>query len=460
MKKNLILLFMLFCITLFLPLYAQESTSDESAEYADPGVYSEPDENINEIRNRARVDTSLDGDQQPEKQDVFGEGFQPERQKINYSHTRQHFEIGFNFDFASHNNSFATGDLFQRNLVIDLNKFKNNVPNSGYSAHLDGGSGFYVDIKNINISEGLWDFGFFMGVDSYANMNIPKSLIILMADGNIKQHFFKGTISTSAAVFTDAGLSGSAQYGKLRLGLKPALFAPLIFIPKSGITYTLDTEKYVKLTTSGEISMYSPLPFSQENDRFSELQTGADVSLEGEYALLSFLDIGGVLSRIPIAPARVQNRMYLTMKKLEFELDVLKGQTTDSPEIDFDEPGYDSAGYNVYRPLRFDAYARFKLLNDSEILVLRPNIGASVDINEGQGYFNAGLELQSTLVDDMIKLHLGTGYEDNAWKHRLGFAFNVRVFEQFAEFTFQSENFAGSLSGYGYGLNLGTRFGW
>ena len=442
MKKILLIL---LTITLFLPLYAQE---------AEPA----PDEGALKNWNEGEFYTE---DEESELVDGFEDGLQP-KSKVSSGMLRQHFEVGTDIRVGFDNGLIGTGDFFKKKVVIDLNKMSGSIRDGGLNINADGnGSILYLDILNIKIKEGLWDFGFFVNADGRINFNVPKSLFTLITQGNIYQHSFEGMLSASGGIYANTGLNASAKYGKLRVGLKPTLFTPLIFIPKSGITYHLETEDAVDLTASGEIIVYYPL---NENGSFTGLNFGFDMSLDGEYALFPpLLDIGGALSRIPLVPATLQNRMKMSMSGMDYyrltEDMIMEGEFGKTPDPKFDDPVYDTEPRKVLRPFRFDVYARYKPFR-TEILVIRPNMGFSIDGNELKGYFNAGLEIRSTLARNIVKLYLATGYEEAIWKHRLGFAFNVRVFEQFAEFTFQSENFAGSLSGYGYGLNLGTRFGW
>jgi len=437
MKK---LLLILLTITLFPHLYAQEAEAAQEPE---------SDEGIIEIQNE---DEFLAEDHEDE--------FQPESKNA-AGMVRQRFEVGSDIRIGLDNGLIGTSEIFKKQIVLDLNEKAASIRNGGLNFNIDGnGNILYVDILNIPIKEGLWAFGFFINAEGKINVNIPKSLFTLISQGNIDQHSFEGMLSASGGIYANTGLSASAKYGKLRVGLKPTLFTPLIFIPKSGITYHLETEKEVELTSSGEINVYYPL---DENNKFTGLKFGFDVSMDGEYALFPFLDVGGSLSRIPLAPATLRNRMKIGMKDLYYHINgemIMKDEIPELPDFgSFDDAIFDTEPYKVYRPFRFDIYARYRPFS-TEILVVRPNIGFSVDGNDNKGYFNAGLEVQSTLVNDMIKLYLGTGYQESVWRHRLGFAFNFRVFELGMEGALRADSFPGSFRGQGFAIGLSSRFGW
>ena len=430
MKK---FLFILFAIALSLPLYAQESlTSEDDISPADYQL-DQPEE-------------SADVQSQSEDQSNKPVGF-----------ARQKVEFGIDAGAGIDNDLLRIGDIFKKEIVIDLNKLYGDVSNTGLNINLDVAAGLFLNIKNIEIVEGLWDFGFSLGVDGGVKLNVPKSIFTFISKGNIDQRYFRGSISASGGVFANVGLVGSAKFGKLRVGLKPAMYAPLLFIPKSGISYTLDTEESILFSSSGDIRIYSPFV---EN---GELKFGVDLSVNGEYALFPFLDVGGSLSSIPLIPAALENGMMYSLKMDEpFTVttdDLLNGNVDGLPDFDIDDGKPFTEKVNVFRPLRFDIYARYKPFN-SEFLVIRPNIGFSVDINNEEGYFNAGVEAQLDLFNEMLMINLGTHYTDAVWMHRLGLALNFRAFELDLSGALRSESFAGSFQAQGFNIDLGLRFGW
>ena len=238
--------------------------------------------------------------------------------------------------------------------------------------------------------------------------------------------------------------------------MRPAVFTPLVFVPKSGINYHLDTGDGVTLTTSGEISIYSPL---REN---GEIRYGVDLAAFGSFALFPFLDVGGSLTHIPVAPPTLRNRVRLTMDEKTIGAsgqDLINGEGFDDwdTDIDFTEE-YDISSVRVFRPIRFDTYARFKPFS-TETFVLTPNVGFTIDINNDERFFNAGLELRLNLANIFIP-YLASGLDEGLWKHRFGFAFNLRVFELDLEASLQSQGFRDSFQMKGFGFGLGIRFGW
>ena len=411
--------------------------------------------------------------------------YSQETEKKEFDFTRHVFEIGFDAGVWLDNGLTPLSDIFRKKIEIDIFKLAQGIPENGAGMNFGLSADFFFNIKNIKIGTGLWDFGFIAGIDGGVGMNIPQSLFTLIAKGNAGQKNSSGKISASGGIFTELGLKGSAKYEvkerTLYVGLKPAIYTPAVYIPSNtGITYRLNTERKkddgtgteegLFLKTEGGINLYTPTSLERiEPGRFIiGPSSGFDLSLEGEYALFPFLDIGGGFSNIPLAPATLTNRMRLRLvdkndpdKDFEFELSGVEGgDLKDPPELDFAKDYDTNVKKGVYRPFRFDVYALYRPLN-SNLLVIRPNIGFSVNVNKGdeKGYFNAGLEARLNLIN-IFTLYIGSGYKEEVWRQKAGLGVNLRAFELDIEAALRDPTFDGCFKGRCLDFNLGLRFGW
>jgi len=466
MKK---LLTIFLGLALVLPLYSQEAEF-ETGEY--------DDEAGEEVTNGDFITYEDEPSYEEEPAPEPGNNkYRPVKKKSDFA--RQHFEFGFDIGAGIDNGLAGLNDVLRKQIVFDLSKIAQGVPQEGTGLNFGLSFDLFMNVKNIPIGEGFWDFGFITNVDGGINVNMPKSMFTLVAEGNAGQHDTSGKISAAGGIYTEIGLTGSAKYevgGRiLYVGLKPAIYTPAAYVkPSSGISYHLYTEKNGKeglfLDTEGEINVYIPTPFDNiEPGRFIFGPSGFDLSLEGEYALFPFLDVGGSFSHIPFAPAVLTNVMKMGMKEFNLELageDFIGGKDQgvkepDIPKLDFNDPVYEkNVKKEVHRLFRFDVYARYKPFN-SELLALIPNIGFSANVNkgDGKGYFNAGLEARLNLIN-LFTIYVGSGYQEEVWKQRAGFNLNLRAFELDLEAALRDQTFDGCFMGRGFGLNLGMRFGW
>jgi len=374
-----------------------------------------------------------------------------------FSFARQHFEFGFDAGAGFANDLFGFRDFFQKDILIDLNKIESDVGSDGFNMRADVLADFFINIMNLKIFGGSWNFGVYGEATGNVALNLPKSIFTLINKGNFNQRTFSGMISASGGVYAETAFKAVAKYSKLQIGVTPALFSPILYMPKSGINYHLDTNDGVYLKSDGEIVVYGNSLIIQNGEQ----NYGFDLSAYGQYSLFSFLDIGGRVSHIPLAPAVLNNRMRLVMEEVDFGLSgqqLMNGDDIQFPEVNFNEE-YDTAKVKVIRPLRFDIYARLKPFGGSEILVFTPNAGFTIDFGAEDKFFNWGIEARLNLVNLFVP-YVSINREEGVWRNHLGFAFNLRVFELDLEGTLQSQSFKGSFTMQGFAFKAGIRFGW
>jgi hypothetical protein len=371
--------------------------------------------------------------------------------------SRQYFEFGFGAAVGFANDFIGAGDLLQKNIMIDFDALLDKIGDDGINLNCNvEGDIFFL---NVNM-QGSWNFGLFTRVDGGIYANLPKSFFSLLTEGNIKNHSPKGEFTVSGGIFADVGLNAQVRlFEKLKIGITPVYYVPIIYIPKSVIRYELEAEDSLKFQTVGEFNIYTPFSLDTvriDNSLFG--QGGADISLDAEYALCSFLDAGTTISHIPLVPAVLDHYLYLSS---QFEIDgsnILQNQELVIPDFEFETQYNTNASYTVIRPLRFDFYALFKPLK-TNLFVLRPNIGFTVLNASEETNFNWGIEARLNLKD-LFRVSLGTGYEETLWKHRLGLALNLRVFELNLEVGLRSQRFVNSFMLNGVSVGVGLCFGW
>ncbi|MCL2243349.1 MAG: DUF5723 family protein [Treponema sp.] len=394
--------------------------------------------------------------------------------KKTFSFARQSFEIGIDAGLGFDNNLVKVGDLLDPDkqidgkAIIDLNEFAGRLGDNGLNLNAAVDTGFYVNLLNINLFGSKWELGIFAGADGNINFNLPKSLFTLVSEGNVNQTLFTGNISATGGIYADVGVRASGKFGKLRIGATPSVFAPLIYIPRTGIDFTLntDTNEGLSFDADGGISIYSP--FSQLFDdnlniqNVSSINLGFDISAHAQLDLFPFLDVGGSISNIPVIPAKMKDRLAVS---LDYEIPPTTISTIIDGGLEIPEFGDETLVYGyrsdsevfVVRPLRFDVFTRYKPFSN-EFIVIRPNIGMSIDINNKEPLFNTGIGVQLNIVDLLI-INIGTDYTETIWTHHAGLALNLRFFELNLRASLRSSDFKSSFDAQGFGFNAGVRFG-
>ncbi|GHU59727.1 hypothetical protein FACS189444_5550 [Spirochaetia bacterium] len=407
----------------------------------DAFVYEEPQYN------------SIAVDEEPKAWNYFTA---PTKTPTRHLEAARTFEMGLEFNVGFANSLLGGADIFQKELVIDLRKINDSINERGVGLNVD----LYVHtFMNLNLKKLGMGFGEFINVDGQVDITLPKSLFTLLASGNVKEQDQKGEFAVSGAVWAEAGIKGYMTFlgDKLRVGLTPAWYLPLVYVPKSTVSYTLETKDSFKITTGADMNIYMPFttdPFGMNNGG------GFDISAAGEYALFPILDVGAAITHIPVVPARLDNRMAVSFPDTSLiDLEgILKGET---PEINVPEPDMTNtsdAKKTVLRPFGMDFYVLFRPLR-TDLLTVKPNLGFTVNNPSEEDYFNWGLEAQLNL-SRIFLLYVNTGLNEGIWRHKAGFALNLHAFELDLEAGLRSQNFAQSFKTSGLSVTLGMKFGW
>ncbi|GHV77568.1 hypothetical protein AGMMS49942_23890 [Spirochaetia bacterium] len=375
----------------------------------------------------------------------------------------RNIEVGFadGFKMGFGNALVGVGDFLKKEIVIDLDELYDKIPENGV------GIGANLALRplyvNVYVPKLGMGFGLFTSVDGRFDGSLRKNLFDLITRGNsLEEPNKSGTIDVSGAVFAEAGLSwrGSFLKDKLRVSAAPAFFIPLIYIPKSGLTFELDAEQpetgNLYLGINGDLNLYGA--FSAP----SKIGGGADLSVSGEYALFPILDVGGTISHIPIVPATLHGTKY-----------TVTGDIINTPSL-LDGIGETNIGTKkvgsaderlVVRPLRFDFYALYRPLR-RDLLTLKPSIGFTVLNPSEEAYFNGVLEVRlhigrlPNIPGYIFNPYLSTGIEEGYWRHKLGYALNFRAVELDFEVGLKSQDYLMSYQASGLEFTFGMKFGW
>jgi hypothetical protein len=428
--------------------------TDEDYAWADD-IRQEAEDANSEYNNMVMEDDQPDA---PEAEDAPS----PKRKGVVYPY-RRYFELGVNADFGIANNFLGVEDLLKKELVLSKELFS-KIKNNGFMLNFNVGAGTFI---NVNPTP-KWGFDIATSVTGDVNLAIPQSLFNLLSEGNLKQYSSSGSFDVSGAVYADTGIDIHVRFlesQKLKVSVVPSMFVPLVYIPKSSVSYKVKADDEIEVTVGGGFNVYSPFSlndFSTVDPAGILDAKGFDLTLKGEYDFFDWLTAGGAVTHIPLVPSNLNHHAYMTMEDedggpftiLKTDGGLLNGYG-DIETPDF-EPVYDNKSIKVTRPVRFDIYANYKPFG-TKIVVLSPNVGLTVNTVDETPHFN--FLLKAELNTAIFLLHLSTGYDELLWKHALMMGFNFRVIELDIGMNLRSQDFVESLKLGGMGLWLGVRMG-
>jgi hypothetical protein len=359
------------------------------------------------------------------------------------------------------NNLIGMGDILKKEILLDFDLLNSRIDDKGVGLNMG------LDLNAMRISVNpteRWGGSLGFNASGRFDLTIPKELLNLIVEGNKDKLKNEGEFIISGSLFYEIGLSAHGTLpvldDKLTIGVAPAFYSPLFYIPKSGIKYTLDTDDKLLIDANGKFMAYTAALNPDAPDLF---KGGVDVSLSAEYALFKRLDIGLTLSHIPLIPASLDSGYELSFASkggaimnitdlTDFE------STMNEPEITGGDNFTSLPAKTILRPLRFDFYNIYRPFND-DILSVRPNIGFTALNASEEVYLNMGTRVTLDLAR-IFALYLDSGLEEGLWRHKLGFELNLRAFELDLEAGMRSQNYLTSWMGSGLLVKLGIAVGW
>lgn len=373
---------------------------------------------------------------------------------------KRFFEIGADIDTGIANNALVVNELFREELILDIPKIRKKVGANGMNMALSPSS--MNTFLNINIGD-FFGVGVFSKVEGELTFTLGSALLDFLADGNINSHDLAGdAVSVAGGIFMEAGLNAFLHLDRWTFTASPATFMPLIYIPKSTLAYYLNTSgETFNFRVNGEIKVYTPFPMDDGMDIISSINgdMGFDLTVGAEYGLFDWLYVGGTANHIPIIPSRLYNLMSIRGDDLGIEVKDPLSNPTIETTTEVKQEYSDNENKTVIRPLTFDVYAKWKLLDMSLLkFTLKPNLGITVITASDEPTFNWGIQADLNLLS-FLSFHLGTGLNQGVWKHRAGIGINLRILEILAEASIQSTDFNSSFNTSGAGIGIGFRFG-
>lgn len=443
--KNIVF-FSLFIFLCSFSIFSQETDVDG---YADSEVGSESDYNIDFDEN------------------AFFEAAEPVKEQVGrISLPHRYFEMGFSFDFDISNNYFNVKDILKKDLVIDLAKIADEMPDKGWMVNVNLEPNFFM---NLNLKNGV-HVGLNTGVEVYGNVNISKDLFDFIGHGNELGETLSFSSDMRGDAFLYTGVAVGFNLFGFHLEVIPSLFKPLVHAETSEMTATIKNPENGGLETRfvSELALYSSV--DMESDNFEETifdaikeGWGFDIESTLEHKIFNSLN-AAVYSRIPIVPGRLNYAAKMNMGFSMEMKDILdfsdENMVTETKEP---EMTYGTADYKLHRPLRMGAQVAWRPFG--KWFTLGGLIGFGVKepfTSNWHGYVEYKLSCDMDLYIknwDFLGLHAYSSYMNEVFCHSVGLLFNLRVVEINVGVSVAGGSFASSFKGAGAGVYFMSSFG-
>lgn len=466
MKKR-IFIFLLFISLIFTAAYSQETEEDIEED-------SPLTEETTLMEDTALIETPADAEVSEISSETEKQFVEPEKEEVKYGffdRGRTNFAIGLDLDAGVSNSYIKIKDIFFNNnpdgaIELDFPKMAKSLPPSGFSLSGLVNLKLYLDIYIKSKAE----FGSFTTVDVYAFGSMPKSLINLLAKGNVDNKFLSGKFTASSSAFAGTGLFYGMTIKNFKFRASGTYFVPLFYVPYDGLKYELvnDSEGKFRVKGGGELSVYTPMPLFNNNTSIGSIfkNGGFDLSFDGTYKFPPLANLNFGLKHIPLVPAKMDKGTSFQVSA-GYEIESLFTymnsiiDKTNTPEIKQEPFEMKSGGdgtlkrINVFRPIKLSVGADIFPFSN-RYLIISPNLGLQF---LKPFYVDAGLKLETNFLK-VLGVYYSFAFEDRLWKNRLGTFVDLRAFRLETSIAAASPSFVGSFRGAGFELGLGLVFGY
>ena len=369
------------------------------------------------------------------------------------------FEIRTGAEAGLSNNLITGGDIFQKELVIDLKKLADECPENGMNFIANARPNVEV---NLNISK--LHIGLNTGAEMYGKFEIGKDLFDFAGYGNSVGQELNLTFTAISDIFAYSQLDVGLDGRKFKLHVKPAIFVPVISTRGNGgrVNVLNDSEGNIHAAVDVDMKVYSPIDLEHTDAYFNEIGKSGNILNSSLFNGYGF-DLGAYLAlpfsksfsvdfdvRLPIAPGHIKKVSNVTSHySYDAKFTDISNGTTTQEEPKFS--GYQDCDFVIHRPLKFNVYLDKNLLGT----LFNARAGAGFGIqhpmsDEADFYPQYYLGLTFNLID-LFKLGVSTEYTDQIFKHQIGTTFSLRFIQLDVGANVQSSSFKKSMEVAGLG---------
>ena len=362
------------------------------------------------------------------------------------------WEIGIaHIDFGFSNNLINLSDVFQNELILDLDKLK-----SGLFISLNMGvTPFYFAFN----SKGNWGFSLSAGVEAEGLIGLNGRMLSFAEADNEESDF-------AVSAFADVQLSVFFHIAKLKVTLAPSVYYPVVYASPS-IIYSknnsnngTDLSLDYKLTVFSAVSMAPGSTGGITGSPGFDLRAGLEFPLSEAIGLkkrVKFLDFsfGMDLYNFTLVPSLLKDYMEISGRIGGDNINILEGLPGDF--IEMDDISYGQRDLEVKRPFKIYAWADWRPFR---VIGITGTFGFSVNNAYVEPFsFEGGVKARIDLGNILI-IKAGVGYYDRVWVNSADVILNLRLIQIDLGVNLRSNTFGGSLFDGSPGFKIGFRFGW
>lgn len=381
----------------------------------------------------------------------------------------RYFETKVTVPVSFSNNTFGVFDFLKEEIVIDFSETSKQMPNNGLDILFDFAPNYEI---TLNINE-YFKFGPRIGINLNAYGNFSKSLFDFIGEGNYLNEplFFSG--SAKVDFFTYMGVLLGIKVGKLRIGVTPQVFFPIMTGSTDNVMVSVENSDNgdFHISGGGAISVYSNLMLDEDsskkdvsvsvNEMINSVKKGFGVDLEGylgwDYSKALALDIN---YKVPIKYGVYSNRFLYGMN---FDVktsvsDIANGEIEKEFNVD-KEPKKESVDFKIFRPMKFNLAVRYNPFGNFLTFNALGGVGIYHPFMDDMQIYPEYFFAAKVSLIGLLSAQISTEYFDKCFSHRFLASINLRLVQLDAGVSVSSTNFLKAFQGTGLGAFVSVAVG-
>jgi hypothetical protein len=369
---------------------------------------------------------------------------------------RKVLEVGFSANMAVSNSYFGLTDIFQKELLIDLNAMATDLKDSDLIIAMKTEVEAHTFLSLFNVTVGGYST-----IDGIVSTSVPGSFFEVVADGLLLDDSITGTGEIYGRVYTSMGIYGGYRWNDWQFGTKVGAFLPIAYSDKTAsYDYSALLNSNGNISASAGVTIPVYMPFDPQNPDAAAIMSGMGYSLD--LGAIKLKDgephYGFQLTGLTLSPAVMSHKANVSAGASVSATDLASFQEDSEPwTLTTEEPDAEisSDSLRVNMPLsaggfyRLTGYPSFidwigqgEMIWDNDILL-----------------FAGGVTAQGAIFP-LNMLSLSLGYDRVMWETTAGLRMNLRVIELGMDVGLANTRFVKMFTTNGIYANFYLAMGW
>jgi len=365
------------------------------------------------------------------------------------------FEIKTGSALGLSNNATTLDEWLKKELVIDLRKIADSIPDSGFTI-----TGILDPYFHTKLDIGFLTFAVQGGVETHTSLTIGKDIFKFLGYGNELGVPIVTSIGADVDAFAFVDVNLGLNFKHFSINVMPSMFLPLVATSGSAGSATVlnDANGRIVLQYDLNFNLYSIYDFMNGTVDFQKFLKNAGYDITGELTIpFEKKLLASAKVRVPVISGKLNN-LFNVSSTFVFEGSLTTQEFTQN-DTGMQFGSTETSDYTVNRPLKINLLLDYRPLGNFIDLQLGAGLGVYRPFSDCYKFYPEYYLAMSLNLIRVFTFTLSTEYTDQMFMHQFGFDVNVRFLEVSTGISVQSSDFLKSFIGSGFGGYVYMTFG-